>query len=98
MSRRCGMTASRTAGSVAPSAGWLSAQRQRYIRAHAASAPVAPYERGDLRLPHRIAMAPLTRNRARATIPGELNDLLRAARQRGDPDHGVRAAGDAKLV
>jgi N-ethylmaleimide reductase len=40
----------------------------------------APYERGDLRLPHRVAMAPLTRNRARATIPGELNATYYAQR------------------
>jgi N-ethylmaleimide reductase len=40
----------------------------------------APYEHGDLRLAHRIAMAPLTRNRARATIPGELNATYYAQR------------------
>src|SRR4051795_10543481 len=39
-----------------------------------------PYERGGLRLPHRIAMAPLTRNRAPATIPGELNARYYAQR------------------
>jgi N-ethylmaleimide reductase len=39
-----------------------------------------PYERGGLRLPHRIAMAPLTRNRAPATIPGELNATYYAQR------------------
>ena len=32
-----------------------------------------PYTHGDLTLPHRIAMAPLTRNRAKGTVPGELN-------------------------
>jgi N-ethylmaleimide reductase len=32
-----------------------------------------PYERGALRLPHRVAMAPLTRNRAVGTIPNDLN-------------------------
>jgi len=32
-----------------------------------------PYERGALRLPHRVAMAPLTRNRAKGTVPGPLN-------------------------
>lgn len=32
-----------------------------------------PYERGTLSLPHRIAMAPLTRNRAKGTILGPLN-------------------------
>ncbi len=39
-----------------------------------------PYERDGLRLPHRIAMAPLTRNRARATIPGQLNATYYAQR------------------
>lgn len=33
----------------------------------------APYDHGDLHLPHRVAMAPLTRNRAKGTIPGDLN-------------------------
>jgi N-ethylmaleimide reductase len=33
----------------------------------------APYEKGTLRLAHRVAMAPLTRNRAVDTIPGPLN-------------------------
>jgi N-ethylmaleimide reductase len=32
-----------------------------------------PYERGTLRTAHRIAMAPLTRNRAKGTVPGPLN-------------------------
>jgi N-ethylmaleimide reductase len=32
-----------------------------------------PYERGALRTTHRIAMAPLTRNRATGTVPGPLN-------------------------
>jgi N-ethylmaleimide reductase len=32
-----------------------------------------PYQHDDLQLPHRIAMAPLTRNRAKDTIPGPLN-------------------------
>ena len=33
----------------------------------------SPYEHGSLKLAHRVAMAPLTRNRAKGTIPGELN-------------------------
>lgn len=32
-----------------------------------------PYEHGDLKLSNRIALAPLTRNRAHGTVPGELN-------------------------
>lgn len=32
-----------------------------------------PYERGSLKTNHRIAMAPLTRNRAVDTIPGDIN-------------------------
>lgn len=32
-----------------------------------------PYTHGDLTVPHRVAMSPLTRNRAKDTIPGELN-------------------------
>ena len=32
-----------------------------------------PYSGGGLELPHRIAMSPLTRNRAKGTIPGEIN-------------------------
>lgn len=32
-----------------------------------------PYTHGDLTVPHRIAMAPLTRNRAKDTVPGDLN-------------------------
>jgi N-ethylmaleimide reductase len=32
-----------------------------------------PYEHGDLHLRHRVAMAPLTRNRAKDTVPGPLN-------------------------
>ncbi len=32
-----------------------------------------PYTHGNLTLPHRVALAPLTRNRAKGTIPGELN-------------------------
>ncbi|MDP9378378.1 MAG: alkene reductase [Actinomycetota bacterium] len=32
-----------------------------------------PYSRGPLGLDHRVAMAPLTRNRAKNTIPGQLN-------------------------
>jgi N-ethylmaleimide reductase len=32
-----------------------------------------PYSHGDLELDHRIALAPLTRNRAVGTIPGALN-------------------------
>jgi N-ethylmaleimide reductase len=39
-----------------------------------------PYERGSLRTAHRIAMAPLTRNRAEATVPGELNATYYAQR------------------
>lgn len=38
------------------------------------------YERGSLRLPHRVAMAPLTRNRAKGTVPGELNATYYAQR------------------
>ena len=41
---------------------------------------LAPYERGSLRLPHRIAMAPLTRNRAKGTVPGEINATYYAQR------------------
>ena len=32
-----------------------------------------PVRLGELALPNRIVMAPMTRNRARATIPGERN-------------------------
>ncbi|MBJ7471586.1 MAG: alkene reductase [Solirubrobacteraceae bacterium] len=32
-----------------------------------------PYTHGNLTLPHRVALAPLTRNRAKDTIPGDLN-------------------------
>lgn len=32
-----------------------------------------PYTHGDLTLQHRVALAPLTRNRAKGTIPGPLN-------------------------
>ncbi len=32
-----------------------------------------PYEHGDLTLPNRLALAPLTRNRAKGTVPGPLN-------------------------
>ena len=32
-----------------------------------------PYTHGALTVPHRVALAPLTRNRAKDTIPGELN-------------------------
>ncbi len=39
-----------------------------------------PYERGSLRVPHRLAMAPLTRNRAKDTIPGEINATYYAQR------------------
>lgn len=39
-----------------------------------------PYERGALNLAHRIAMAPLTRNRATDTIPGEVNATYYAQR------------------
>ncbi len=34
---------------------------------------LSPYERGALKVPHRVALAPLTRNRARNTVPGPLN-------------------------
>lgn len=34
---------------------------------------LSPYEHGALELKHRVALAPLTRNRARNTIPGPLN-------------------------
>jgi N-ethylmaleimide reductase len=34
---------------------------------------LSPYERDGLRTAHRVAMAPLTRNRAKDTIPGALN-------------------------
>ncbi len=33
----------------------------------------SPYTRGDLTVPHRVALAPLTRNRAVGTVPGPLN-------------------------
>lgn len=33
----------------------------------------APYKRGDLVLPNRLALAPLTRNRAKGTVPSDLN-------------------------
>lgn len=33
----------------------------------------SPYTHGDLSVPHRIALAPLTRNRAVGTVPGPLN-------------------------
>jgi len=39
-----------------------------------------PYERGTLRTSHRIAMAPLTRNRAKDTIPGAINATYYAQR------------------
>jgi N-ethylmaleimide reductase len=39
-----------------------------------------PYERGTLRTAHRVAMAPLTRNRAKGTVPGELNATYYAQR------------------
>lgn len=32
-----------------------------------------PYTHGDLELPNRLALAPLTRNRAKGTVPAELN-------------------------
>ena len=38
------------------------------------------YERGSLRASHRIAMAPLTRNRAVGTVPGEVNATYYAQR------------------
>jgi N-ethylmaleimide reductase len=39
-----------------------------------------PYERGALRTAHRVAMAPLTRNRAKDTVPGDLNATYYAQR------------------
>ncbi len=39
-----------------------------------------PYERGALTLPHRVVMAPLTRNRAVGTVPGEVNATYYAQR------------------
>ena len=39
-----------------------------------------PYERGTLKLAHRLAMAPLTRNRAKDTIPGDINATYYAQR------------------
>ena len=39
-----------------------------------------PYERGSLKLSHRLAMAPLTRNRAKDTVPGEVNATYYAQR------------------
>jgi len=39
-----------------------------------------PVRLGDLALPNRIVMAPMTRNRARATIPGERNATYYAQR------------------
>ena len=39
-----------------------------------------PYDRNGLALPHRVAMAPLTRNRAKGTIPGDLNATYYAQR------------------
>lgn len=41
---------------------------------------LSPYDHADLHLPHRVAMAPLTRNRAKATIPGALNAAYYAQR------------------
>ncbi len=38
------------------------------------------YERGPLQLPHRLAMAPLTRNRAKDTVPSEINATYYAQR------------------
>ncbi len=44
----------------------------------------SPYERGALAVQHRIALAPLTRNRAKGTVPGAAQRrVLRAARRRG---------------
>lgn len=39
-----------------------------------------PYTHGDLTLPHRVALAPLTRNRAKDTIPGAINAKYYAQR------------------
>jgi N-ethylmaleimide reductase len=33
----------------------------------------SPYQHGDLTLPNRLVLAPLTRNRAKGTVPGALN-------------------------
>lgn len=42
---------------------------------------LAPYERGDLQLPHRVAMAPMTRNRAgESLVPNERNATYYAQR------------------
>src|ERR1700712_3573522 len=41
---------------------------------------LSPYERGPLATKHRVAMAPLTRNRAKGTVPGELNATYYAQR------------------
>ena len=38
------------------------------------------YERGSLELSHRLAMAPLTRNRAKDTVPSEINATYYAQR------------------
>ncbi|HET7506293.1 MAG TPA: alkene reductase, partial [Kofleriaceae bacterium] len=39
-----------------------------------------PVQLGELALPHRVVMAPMTRNRAPATIPGERNARYYAQR------------------
>jgi N-ethylmaleimide reductase len=39
-----------------------------------------PYRLGPLELPNRVVMAPLTRNRAQGTVPGELNATYYAQR------------------
>src|SRR5690349_23368468 len=77
MSRRCGMTASRTA---AKHRGSLRTQRTARSPVMRYPHLFEPYERDGMVLPHRVAMAPLTRNRARATIPGELNATYYAQR------------------
>jgi N-ethylmaleimide reductase len=41
---------------------------------------LSPYERDGLRTAHRVAMAPLTRNRAKDTVPGALNATYYAQR------------------
>jgi N-ethylmaleimide reductase len=44
------------------------------------------YKLGTLELPNRIIMAPLTRSRAKNTVPGELNARYYA--QRASPQAG----------
>jgi 2,4-dienoyl-CoA reductase-like NADH-dependent reductase (Old Yellow Enzyme family) len=58
---------------------WLRVQWLRWV-GRTPPDLFASYERVGLRLPHRVEMAPLTRNRARATIPGDLNAAYYAQR------------------